>query len=74
MAKCKAVVNGRSTLSGSLKSKLIAICNKAGTGNATGLKQIFQQVCTQIVNSSIPSAAPKSLKDQALAECKKAFA
>jgi ABC-type phosphate transport system substrate-binding protein len=72
VAKCKAVVNRRAPAN--LKSKLIAICDKAGSRNAAGLKQTLGQVCTQIVKSSVPSVAPKSLKDEALTECKKAFA
>jgi ABC-type phosphate transport system substrate-binding protein len=71
VAKCKAVVNSRAPAN--LKSKLIGICDQAGSGTAHGLKQILGQVCNQIVKQDVPSVAPKSLKDQALTECKKAF-
>jgi ABC-type phosphate transport system substrate-binding protein len=74
VAKCKSVVNGRAGFSAGLKSKLIGICNRAAHGNTGGVKQILGQVCTQIVNTEVPSSAPKALKDQALSACKKAFA
>jgi ABC-type phosphate transport system substrate-binding protein len=69
---CKASINTAAQLSSSLKARLTGLCDKAASGNVTGVKKIAAEVCTQIVNADVPSSAPKSIKDQALAACKKA--
>ena len=70
VTKCKTIINAHSgSLSPSVKSKLLGVCNNITS--PSGLKQALGQVCTQLVNSYVPSAAPKAIKDQALATCKK---
>ncbi len=72
VAACKASINSASTLPASDKSKLTSLCDKAASGNVSGVKQIAAEVCKDIVNADVPSSAPSSIKDQALAACKKA--
>jgi hypothetical protein len=72
VASCKAAINGAAQLSASLKTKLTGICDKAAHGDTAGVKNAVAQVCKQIVDASVPSSAPTSIKDQALAACKSA--
>lgn len=69
---CKTSISAASQLSPSLKTKLTGLCDKAANGDLAGVKKIAAEVCTQIVNADVPSSAPSSVKDQALAACKKA--
>jgi hypothetical protein len=69
---CKASINAATQLSSSLKTKLTGLCDKAANGDASGVKKIAAEVCKDIVNADVPSSAPSSIKDQALAACKKA--
>jgi ABC-type phosphate transport system substrate-binding protein len=69
---CKASINSTPTLSASLKTKLTGLCDKAAHGDEAGVKKVAAEVCKDIVNASVPSSAPSSVKDQALAACKKA--
>jgi hypothetical protein len=72
VAGCKASINAASQLSPSLKTKLTGICDKAANGDTAGVKNAVAQVCKQIVDASVPAGTPTSIKDQALAACKKA--
>jgi hypothetical protein len=72
VSACKTAIGSAAQLSSSEKSKLEGICQKAANGDLSGVKQAVAQVCTQIVNADVPSSAPSSIKDQALAACKKA--
>lgn len=69
---CKASISSATQLSSSLKTKLTGLCDKAANGDVSGVKKIAAEVCKQIVNADVPSSAPSSIKDQALAACKKA--
>lgn len=69
---CKASINSASQLSSTLKTKLTGLCDKAANGDVSGVKKVAAEVCKDIVNADVPSSAPSSIKDQALAACKKA--
>lgn len=66
VAACKKSVNAAPTLSADVKAKLTTLCDKAASGNVQDVKQVAEQVCTEIVKSTVPS----SLQSQALAACK----
>jgi hypothetical protein len=72
VAACKASINSATQLSSSLKTKLTGLCDKAANGDEAGVKKVAAEVCKEIVNADVPSSAPSSIKDQALAACKKA--
>lgn len=72
VAQCKTRINAASKISSSLKSKLVKLCDAAGSGNPANAKKVGAEVCREIVNSELPSVAPAALKKSALAECKKA--
>ena len=69
---CKASISSATQLSSSLKTKLTGLCDKAAHGDVAEVKKIAAEVCKDIVNANVPSSAPSSVKDQALAACKKA--
>lgn len=69
---CKTSINSAPTLSSSEKSKLTALCDKAANGDLAGVKKIAAEVCKDVVNASVPAGSPTSVKNQALAACKKA--
>lgn len=68
VAACKSSINSQPTLSASLKAKLTAICDKAGSGDVNGAKKAYAQVCQEVVKATVPSQA----QAQALAACPKA--
>jgi hypothetical protein len=68
VAACKQSIQAQPTLSASVKTKLSDICQKAANGDATGVKQATQQVCSEIVKASNIPAGPAL--DQAVAACK----
>ncbi len=68
VAACKQRINAAQNLSASLKSKLIAICDKAASGDINGAMKAEGQVCTEIIKSTVP----QSVQAQALAACPKA--
>jgi ABC-type phosphate transport system substrate-binding protein len=72
VAACKASINSAAQLPAADKTKLTGLCDKAANGDVAGVKKIAAEVCKDIVNASVPSSAPSSIKDQALAACKKA--
>ena len=72
VAACKASINSATTLPASDKTKLTGLCDKAANGDVAGVKKIAAEVCKDIVNADVPSSAGASIKDQALAACKKA--
>ncbi len=67
VAACKSSVEAVPTLSASVKSKLVSICDKAANGDETGAKQAAYQVCQEIVKSTVPAAAQQT----ALSACPK---
>jgi UTP:GlnB (protein PII) uridylyltransferase len=67
VAACKTSVNSAATLTADDKSKLDAICVKAGDGDAAGVQQASSQVCQEIIKDTVPSAE----QSQALAACPK---
>jgi hypothetical protein len=67
VAVCKATIGASTTLSADLKTKLQAICDKAASGDQTGVKQATAQVCQEIVKASVP----QSEQAAALAACPK---
>jgi ABC-type phosphate transport system substrate-binding protein len=72
VAACKASINSATQLPAADKTKLTGLCDKAASGDVNGVKKIAAEVCKDIVNADVPSSAPSSIKDQALAACKKA--
>jgi hypothetical protein len=67
VATCKSRINSQGSLSASLKSKLNALCDRAGNGDLAGAKQITAQVCREIVQATVPKLG----RGAALAACKK---
>ena len=72
VAACKSRINSTASLSSTLKSHLTKLCDQAGAGNLSGAKKIASEVCKEIVDANLPSGTPSSIKNQALAACKKA--
>ena len=68
VAACKQRINAAQSLSASLKSKLIAVCDKAASGDESGARKAAAQVCTEIIKATVP----QSVQAQALAGCPKA--
>jgi hypothetical protein len=66
VALCKSSIGAAATLSADLKTKLQSLCDQAGQPGAN-VKQIQYQVCTEIIKSTLPSAAQQA----ALATCPK---
>lgn len=69
VASCKTSVDAVPQISASTKKDLEGICDKAASGNATDIKAATKEVCTKIVQDTIPDGTPASVKDQALAAC-----
>ncbi len=69
VAQCKQGVQAATTLSASVKSKLLAICEKAGSGDPNAVRKAAQEVCAELINASPIPAGPA--KEKALASCKK---
>lgn len=67
VATCKSRINSQGSLSASLKSKLNALCDRAGNGDLAGAKQITAEVCREIVQATVPKLG----RGVALAACKK---
>jgi hypothetical protein len=68
VATCKTEINAQPTLSSSLKTKLLGICDQIASGNVASAKKIAAQVCQEVVKAAVPQAA----QTQALAACPKA--
>ena len=68
VASCKQRINAAQNLSASLKSKLIAVCDKAASGDENGARKAAAQVCTEIIKATVP----QSVQAQALSGCPKA--
>jgi hypothetical protein len=67
-AACKQTINAQSTISASAKSKLLAVCEKAASGDTTALHKAAQEACVELVNAShVPAGAAR---ERALAVCK----
>ncbi|HEX3875041.1 MAG TPA: hypothetical protein VHW26_12890 [Solirubrobacteraceae bacterium] len=67
VASCKTSINAAPTLTAGDKTKLDAICDKAGSGDTTGVQKATAEVCQEIVKDSVPASA----QTQALAACPK---
>ena len=65
VASCKTSINSQPSLSAANKAKLDAICDKAGSGDTTGVQKATADVCRQIVRDTVPATA----QAQALAAC-----
>ncbi len=65
VASCKTSINSQPSLSATNKAKLDAICDKAGSGDTTGVQKATADVCQQIVRDTVPASA----QTQALAAC-----
>ncbi len=72
VSACKSRINSTASLSSTLKAHLTKLCDQAGAGNLSGAKKIASEVCKEIVDANLPSGTPSSIKNQALAACKKA--
>jgi hypothetical protein len=67
---CKRGAKAIPTLSGSTRSKIEAICEKAATGDAAATRTAAREVCEEIVKASpLPEG---SAKQHAIAGCKSA--
>ncbi len=67
VATCKATIDRQTILPPDLKAKLKNICDKAGTGDATAIRQASSQICSQIIKATLPASAQPA----ALAHCPK---
>ena len=68
VAACKTSVQAVPTLSASIKNELASICDKAASGDESGVKQATYQVCQQIIKATVPAGAAQTT---ALAACPK---
>jgi hypothetical protein len=69
VATCKTSVDAVPQISASTKKDLEGICDKAGSGDIKDIQAATKEVCTKIVQDTIPDGAPSSVKDQALSAC-----
>jgi hypothetical protein len=67
VASCKSSIDAQPTLKANVKADLKTICEKAASGDAAAVVDATKQVCTKIVESSVPAGAAR---DQALTACK----
>lgn len=70
VASCKHGVEQLPTLRASTRAKLVAICEKAGSGDPEVTRKAAEEACREIVNASPLPAG--SAKNRALAGCKHA--
>jgi hypothetical protein len=67
---CKSSIDAQPTLSGSVKDELLAFCDDiADAKTIADVKKASKNICTKIVQESIPDGTPANVKDQALAAC-----
>ena len=68
---CKHGIQSQSKITGSAKTKLEAICEKAATsGTAAGLQAVAQEVCLELVKSAHLPAGPARERAQAICKGK----
>jgi len=67
VASCKTSINAQPSLTAADKTKLDAICDKAGSGDTTGVQKATADVCQQIVRDTVAAAS----QARALAACPK---
>ena len=66
VAACKSSIDNNPAVKANIKSDLEGICDKAASGDADAVKKATKEVCTKIVESSVPAG---SAQDQAKAAC-----
>ncbi len=66
---CKSSIDAQPTLAEDVKTDLKSICEKAANGDAAAAAKAAREVCTKIVEASVPAG---SARDQALGACKTA--
>lgn len=69
VAQCKSSIAANPAVKDNIKADLQAICDKAASGNPADVKSAIKEVCTKIVESSVPAG---SAQDQAKAACDQA--
>jgi len=67
--QCKQSIASNPAVKENIKGDLQKICDKAASGNPDDVKAAIKEVCTKIVESSVPSG---SAQDQAKAACDQA--
>jgi hypothetical protein len=68
---CKHGIQSQSKITGSAKTKLEAICEKAAkSGTAAGLQTVAQEVCLELVKSAHLPAGPARERAQAICKGK----
>jgi hypothetical protein len=69
VASCKQSIDSNPAVKADIKGDLEAICDKAASGKPEDVKAAIKEVCTKIVESSVPAG---SAQDQAKAACDQA--
>jgi hypothetical protein len=69
VAQCKSSIDANPAVKADIKNDLKGICDKAASGKPEDVKAAIKEVCTKIVESSVPSG---SAQDQAKAACDQA--
>jgi hypothetical protein len=67
--QCKQSVQAAPQLSDDVKSDLEELCDKAASGDQGAVREATREVCTKIVEESVPEGPAR---DQALDACKQA--
>ena len=67
--QCKQAIDAQTTLKDDTKSDLEDLCDKAASGNIDDVQEASQEVCTKIVEDTVPEG---SARDQAQDACKSA--
>jgi ABC-type phosphate transport system substrate-binding protein len=60
VAICKKSVDAQASITGSLKTKLIHICDLAGSGNQAAVKKATHEVCVDIVKAKVPASSQQA--------------
>jgi hypothetical protein len=66
---CKSSIDAQAQVSDDVKNDLKEICDKAASGDEQDVKEATREVCTKIIEESVPEGAAR---DQALETCKTA--
>lgn len=67
--QCKQAIDAQPALKADTKTELKTICEKAASGDIKDAQEAAKQVCTKIVEDTVPEGAAR---DQASAACEQA--
>lgn len=67
--QCKSTVDAAPQLSDSAKNDIKDLCDKAASGNADDIRQATKDVCTKVIEETVPDGAAR---EQALKACDQA--